>query len=506
MAPIARRLLAAVAITGTAALVLSGCADFSSGGSSTSTDSARTTVTAALVGEPSTLDPVFDTNLPTLNVFQNVFDQLTTIDADGAVQPGLATKWTHDEALTTWTFTLRSDAKFSDDSPVTADDVVYTYETAMKNPESNLGGYMTAIKSLEATDDTTVVFHLKAAYAPFDRQVTLVSILPKAIYEAEGAKAFGQKPVGSGPYEVVKWTHGDSITLKRNPDYWGDKGKYENVVLQFVPDETTRANSVQSGDIDVALLGPASVSTISSSDAAEVVDTKSNRVIYTGFNAKAEWLDDPDFRKAVSLAIDRKAISENLMSGTTEPASQLIASVTQGYDASIEPTEQDVTEAKRLVAASGYDGSTITLSYPTTTLPQIQQLAQSVQQYLEKVGIAVKLDGQEFSAFSANWFAAKFAGLYLYAFAPSALDADLPLEMLLKTGGQGYVSDPQIDALLSDELAESDEKARDKDIADISKIVAAKTYYAPLVADTYTYGVTKGLDWTPRPNGMILFN
>lgn len=278
------------------------------------------------------------------------------------------------------------------------------------------------------------------------------------------------------------------------------------MVLQFVPDETTRANSVQSGDIDVALLGPASVSTISSSDAAEVVDTKSNRVIYTGFNAKAEWLDDPDFRKAVSLAIDRKAISENLMSGTTEPASQLIASVTQGYDASIEPTEQDVTEAKRLVAASGYDGSTITLSYPTTTLPQIQQLAQSVQQYLEKVGIAVKLDGQEFSAFSANWFAAKFAGLYLYAFAPSALDADLPLEMLLKTGGQGYVSDPQIDALLSDELAESDEKARDKDIADISKIVAAKTYYAPLVADTYTYGVTKGLDWTPRPNGMILFN
>lgn len=507
MALRAHRLLAAVALTGTAALVLSGCADFSSSdGGSSGGSAAKTTVTAALVGEPSTLDPVFDTNLPTLNVFQNVFDQLTTIDADGDVEPGLATKWTHDDALTTWTFSLRSDAKFSDGSAVTADDVVYTYDTAMKNPESNLGGYMTAIKSVEASGDDTVVFHLKAAYAPFDRQVTLVSILPKAIYESEGAKAFGQKPVGSGPYQVVKWTHGDSITLKRNPDYWGKKGTYANVTFQFVPDETTRANSVQSGDIDVALLGPASVSTVKSSDAAKVVDTKSNRVIYTGFNAKAKWLDDADFRKAISLAIDRKAISKNLMSGTTEPASQLIASVTQGYDPSIEPVEQDVAEAKKLIKASGYDGSSITLSYPTTGLPQIQQLAQSIQQYLEKVGVTVKLDGQEASTYSANWFADKFAGLYIYAFAPSVLDADLPLEMLLKTGGQGYISDPEIDSLLAKELAESDEDARDEDIAAISKIVNEKTYYAPLIADTYTYGVAKGLDWTPRPNGMILFN
>ncbi|TCL79747.1 MULTISPECIES: ABC transporter substrate-binding protein [unclassified Curtobacterium] len=502
--PRIHRLLAAVGLTGTAALVLTGCSGFSSadtGSGSTTKD----TVTAALTAEPSTLDPVFDTNLQSLNVFENVFDQLTTIGADGSVEPGLATEWTHDDALTTWTFTLRDDAEFSDGSPVTADDVVYTYETAMKDPESNLGGYMTAIDSLEATDDTTVVFHLNTAYAPFDRQVTLVSILPEAIY-AEGAKAFGQKPVGSGPYEVVKWTRGDSITLKRNPDYWGKQGTYENVVFQFVPDETTRANSVQSGDLDIALLGPASVDTAESSDAIDVVDTKSNRVIYTGFNATAKWLDDADFRKAVSLAVDRDAISEKLMAGTTEPASQLVASVTQGYDDSIEPTEQDVAKAKQLVEASGYDGSAITLSYPTTTLPQIQQLAQSIQQYLEAVGITVELDGQEFSTFSSNWFSNKFSGLYIYAFAPSVLDADLPLTMLTKSGGQGYAKNAEIDALLEKELAEPDEDARNADLGQVSAIVDENTYYAPLIADTYTYGVTKGLDWTPRPNGMILFN
>jgi len=502
--PRMHRLLAAVGLTGAAALVLTGCSGFSSADSGDG-GTTKDTVTAALTAEPSTLDPVFDTNLPSLNVFENVFDQLTTIGKDGGVDPGLATKWTHDDALTTWTFDLRDDARFSDGSPVTAADVVYTYETAMKDPESNLGGYMTAIDSLEATDDHTVVFHLNTPYAPFDRQVTLVSILPKAIYSKD-AKAFGQKPVGSGPYEVVKWTHGDAITLKRNPDYWGKEGTYENVVFQFVPDETTRANSVRSGDLDIALLGPASVETAKTSDAIDVVDTKSNRVIYTGFNATAKWLDDADFRKAVSLAVDRDAISKQLMAGTTEPASQLVASVTQGYDDSIAPTKQDVAKAKRLVEASGYDGSTITLSYPTTTLPQVQQLAQSVQQYLKAVGITVELDGQEFSTFSSNWFAGKFPGLYIYAFAPSVLDADLPLTMLTKSGGQGYVKDPEIDALLAKELAEPDEDARDADIGQISKIVDDKTYYAPLIADTYTYGVTKGLDWTPRPNGMILFD
>ena len=498
-----RRLTLVLGFTTATALTLGGCASFDSSSESGETDD---TVTAALTGEPSTLDPVYDTNLQALNVFQNVFDQLTTIDEEGEVQPGLATEWTADDALTTWTFTLRDDAVFSDGTPVTAADVVFTYETAMADPESNLGGYMTAIESLEATDDHTVVFHLNAAYAPFDRQVTLISIVSKAAYESSGAEAFGTAPVGSGPYEVVEWQRGDSITLKRNPEYWGEEGTFETVVLQFVPDETTRANSLQAGDLDIAILGPASVSTIESSDTVDVVETESNRVIYTGFNATAAWLDNPDFRKGVSLAIDREAISENLMAGTTTPAGQLVASVTQGYDDSIEPVERDVDEATRLIEASGYDGSAITLSYPTSTLPQVQQLAQSLQQYLGEVGVTVELDGQEFSAFSANWFANGFPGLYLYAFAPSALDADLPLTMLLKTGGQGYVSDPEIDALLTEQLAEPDADARDEDLARISEIVNENTYYAPLVADTYTYGVTAGLDWDPRPNGMILFH
>lgn len=99
----------------------------------------KTTVTAALVAEPTSLNPIYDTGLPALNVFYNVFDQLTGIDATGAVVPRLAYEWIHSDDLKTWTFTLRDGVTFHDGSPVTVEDVLFTYDTAKNDPTSRLG-------------------------------------------------------------------------------------------------------------------------------------------------------------------------------------------------------------------------------------------------------------------------------------------------------------------------------------------------------------------------------
>ncbi|QHC64154.1 hypothetical protein GSU69_16660 [Rathayibacter festucae] len=501
--PLGRRTVGAVALVGAATLALGGCASFDDGSASAAD---TTSITVALTGEPSSLDPLYDTQLPALNIFYNVFDQLAQVDADGSVSPRLASGWTHDDSLTSWVFTLRDDASWQDGTDVTAEDVVFTYETAMSDPASNLGGYLSAVESVVATGEDEVTFTLNTPFAPFDRQVTLVPIIPKAVYEAEGAAAFAKAPVGSGPYSVASWVNGDSITLERNDDYWGEKGAYEEVVFQPVPDETTRANSVQSGDLDLALLGPSNVAAVEGSGTVDVVEQESNRVLYTGFNATAPWLSDPSVREAVDLAIDRTAISEDLLGGAVTPTGQLIAPVSFGYDEALPATETDADAARELITASGYDGSPITLSYPTNGLPQIDQIAQAVASQLEAVGLTIELDGQEANTFSGTWFSASLPGLYLYAFAPSVMDADLPLTMLLKTGGQGYVSDPAIDELLAAETGEADETERADDFAQISALVDESTYYAPLFTDTYTYGVAQGLDWSPRPDGMLVFN
>lgn len=463
------------------------------------------TVKAALVQDPESLDPIYDTNLPALTVFYNIFDQLAGIDGTGAVVPRLATEWTASEDLKTWTFKIREGVTCHDGSPMTSADVLFTYTTAMTDPKSRVGGYLGAIDTVTANGDYEVTFALKSPYAPFDRQTTLVPVVCQEPYEAMGAEAFAKKPVGSGPYSVVNWAAGDSITLAAYDGYWGSKGTYPNVIFSIVPDETTRANAVQSGDLDVALLGPSFVEGVKASGAVDVVDQQSNRVIYLGFNSTVPWLDKVEMRKAIDMSIDRAAVAERLLAGSVTPTSQLVAPASFGFDTAIPATATNAEEAKAAIVAAGYDGTPITLSYPTTGLPQIDQIAQAVAFFIQESGVTVTLDPQEASTYINSWFGAELPGLYLFAFAPSVLDADLPFQMLLRSGGQGYQSDAAIDALLDKQIGQADLTERAKTFSEISTIVNDNTYYAPLFTDTYTYGVTKGLNWSPRPDGMIVF-
>lgn len=466
----------------------------------------KTSVVAALVAEPLSLNPIYDTGLPALNVFYNVFDQLTTIDATGKVIPRLATEWSHSEDLKTWTFVLRENATFHDGTPVTAADVLFTYETARGDPKARLGNYLVTVDTITANGDYEVVFTLKIPYAPFDRQATLIPIVSKAAYEAMGAEAYAKKPIASGPYSVENWVNGDTITLKRYDAYWGNPGAYETLVFQPVPDETTRANSVQSGDLDVALLGPSSVPAVRSSGAVNVVDQQSNRILYVGFNSGQTWLANPTIREAINLAIDRETLGARLLNGAVEPTSQLVAKVSFGFDPAITAPTFDVEKAKSLVSEAGYDGSPIPLTYATTGLPQIDQIAQAVAFFLQEIGLNVELDPLEASTYSATWFGGELKGIYIGAFAPSVMDADLPFNMLLRSGRQGYNDDPEVDALLDKQIGQADLAARAATLSEISMIVKDKVYYAPLFIDTYTYAVAKDVAWTPRPDGMIVFN
>jgi peptide/nickel transport system substrate-binding protein len=466
----------------------------------------KAVVKAALLLEPQSLDPIYDTNLPALNVFYNIYDQLTGIDAQGHVVPRLAESWSASADLKSWAFKLRPNVKCQDGSTATSADVVFTYETAKNDPKSRLGGYLGAIDKIVAKGDDEVDFTLNKPFAPFDRQTTLVPIVCKAAYQKMGAAAFARAPVGTGPYAVSAWVPGDTITLKRFDGYWGAKGAYPTVIFQPVPDETTRANAVQSGDLDIALLGPANVPSVRASGAVNVVEEPSNRIIYLGFNPHEKGLENPEIRKAADMAIDRDAIAKRLLSGSVSPTSQLVAPVSFGYDSKIAATPPNLAKAKAMIKAAGYDGSPITLSYPTTGLPQIDQIAQAVAFFLQEAGLKITMDGQEADGYVNNWFGGKLKGLFLFAFAPSVMDADLPFNMLLRSGGQGYFPDKDIDGLLDREIGQSNAAERGASLSAISKIVNEKTYYAPLFIDVYIYGVAKDVKWTPRPDGMIVFN
>ena len=191
-----------------------------------------TTIVVSQGSDVLTLDPMLDTSPISLNVFRNIFDALTRIAADGSVTPLLAESWTTSEDTKTWEFKIRSDVTFHNGQPLTVEDVVWSYQRLAAEAKSPVRTYINKVKSVEAVGPDKVKFTLSEPFAPFDRQVSLISILPKQAFEQIGAAKFAVEPVGSGPFKVVRWVKDDHIELAAFEQYWGGAPKFKTLIIQ----------------------------------------------------------------------------------------------------------------------------------------------------------------------------------------------------------------------------------------------------------------------------------
>ena len=174
----------------------------------------KDTVVVSQASDVLTLDPMLDTSPISFNVFRNIFDALTQIEADGSVAPLLAQSWTPSAEATVWEFTIRSGAKFHNGQPVTAQDVAWSYQRLADETKSPVRTYISKVKSVEVVEPNKVRFTLSEPYAPFDRQVSLISIVPRKAFEEMGAAQFALTPVGAGPFKVVAWKKDDRVELE----------------------------------------------------------------------------------------------------------------------------------------------------------------------------------------------------------------------------------------------------------------------------------------------------
>jgi peptide/nickel transport system substrate-binding protein len=464
------------------------------------------TIVVAQSSDVLTLDPSVDTSPISLNIFKNIYDQLTDIAADGSVKPQLATSWEVSADAKVWTFTIRTNVKFHDGSMLSVDDVVDSFQKIMKDEKSPVRAYLVRVASVEKVGDDKVRFTLTVPYAPFDRQVSLISILPRKAYAERGA-SFATNPVGSGPFRVVKWIKDDRIELAANPDYFGGAPKVATVIFRPVPAESARAAALASGEIDIVpLLPPSLVERLSTTRGIGVSKVDSNRVLYIGFDVTNPLLSNQKLRQAINHAINREAITTRLLRGLGKPIGQPVAPVTFGYDASIPAPTFDVDLAKRLVKESGYKGEPILFQYPNNRYAFGQEVAQAIQGYLSAVGINVEMQGMEYSAFFPLWAARKLNSIHMFAFGPSIMDAELPLGSLYETGpSRGYWSDKRIDELVASQRAESDPAKRRSIIAEIWKASAEFVPYSMLYNEVQAYGFRAGVKWQPRPDERLLF-
>ena len=380
-------------------------------------------LTVAQGSEVISLDPQVAVDPVSINVLSQIMEPLYKADADGKIEPWLATGATTSKDERTWTFELRQGVEFSDGKPLTAEDVVFSIDTAREG--ANWGALFEAVTAVEAPSSSKVVIKVKHPLPAMEALLSSYAtvIVPKD-YGGVSAKAFAANPVGTGPFELGAWQHGQSLTLAANPRYWEKDQPYLNkVVFHNVADDSSRVAQLRGGELDVIASPPFSqIASLEQVPGIEVGEYALSLSKYVTLNAENELFEDPRVREAVNLAIDRDGIIETGLAGHGQTGGSFLSPAVPFHDASIEPPARDVAKAKQLLAEAVADGADPSFTLLLEAGVTFQTLAsQIVQQDLEEVGFTVKLQPLDPSALleqlAGGEYEASLSGLY-----PNVLD------------------------------------------------------------------------------------
>lgn len=312
-----RRMLKLTALAGTAvtALSLAACGGGGSGGSSGSSDRGNTLVYAGEAG--TTINPLLDSYD---EVTRLIFSGLTKEDESGKPVGDLAESYDYDMATHTYTFHLKQNVKWHDGTPFTADDVIFTYDQLVKSDavSDSLKANYEDITSVTAPDANTVVFTLSQNDNGMLEYFT-IGILPKHIYEGQDLSTteYNQKPVGTGKYKFASWDTGaNTISLDKNEDYYGNVPNIDHINYRIVEDETTKAQLVESGEVDLAWLHPKYAEKFRTNSDYTVWDFPSADYRGVAFNFGRDfWSKNKDSAGVLNYAIDKDKIVDSVLKG-----------------------------------------------------------------------------------------------------------------------------------------------------------------------------------------------
>ncbi|MFM2073474.1 MAG: hypothetical protein RLZZ623_3738 [Actinomycetota bacterium] len=422
-----------------ALLIIAGCGGSDSNGAASPSNSGTPAKGGTLtIGRSESFDGWVMDSAAAYATYQThaaVFEPLLRFSADGAtVEPGLAEKWTYDDATYTWTFNLRANAKFSNGQPVTSADVVFSY--GIWSAGINFGGSFAQIKQVVPVDDHTVAFVMNApdAVLPSLLSGSVAGILP-ADFAGMTADAFYAKPIGAGPYMVKEWASGGRIVLDRNPNYYdANRPYFDEVVIEVVPDDTELATLFESGQIDI--VNYVSIATAGQYDKAKLVVTPPSQVSHVSLNATRAPFDDLHVRTAVSSAIEYNSIVNGPLAGYgTAPTGMLAPNIGNWAAPTAPYYTTDLTAAAAEMAASAHPTGFSTELIFDAANGTDALLAQILKDNLAKIGIDVKLTGLETLAFLDRAFTLD-ADMVLWSYGAISPDISDPLGWI---GGTSYL-------------------------------------------------------------------
>ncbi|GFR36092.1 peptide ABC transporter substrate-binding protein [Thermobrachium celere] len=394
-----------------------------------------------LGSEPKTLDPALNSAIDGATVIVNTFVGLTRLDSQDKPIPGVAEKWDVSADGMTYKFYLRKDVKWSDGKPVTAHDFEYAWKRALapetaaeyayqlyyiKNGEAyNAGKAKAEDVGVKALDDYTLEVTLEYPTPYFLSLTAFPTLMPvrKDIVEAN-KDTWATKPetyIGNGPFKLVEWKQKDRIVLEKNPNFYDAANvKLSRIEMRMIEDQTAALATFQSGELDFIESPPTQqIPDLLSKGIAKKYPYLGNYFYVINVSDKAEKIDpaaakalkDVRVRKALALAIDRKALIETVTKAGQVPATSFVPNsiiMQDGKDFKNKDyykAEGDVEEAKKLLAEAGYPNGQgfpkLVITYNTGQ--GHQNIAQAIQaMWKEKLGIEVELTNQEWKVFQTT--------------------------------------------------------------------------------------------------------
>jgi peptide/nickel transport system substrate-binding protein len=448
------------------------------------------TIVVAVRVAPNRLDPRRASEEASVRLAQLVFSPLFELGDDLRIKPALAERLQSPDPLT-YVVRLRRGVEFHDGRRLTAADVVYTFRTFLDPElESPFEGAYRSLRSVTALDDYTVQFTLSEPFAAFPTQLVNAPIVP-----AGAGDSLEVRPIGTGPYQFVRYDVDDQVVLSAFHRHWSGSPSNAGIVLKVVPDDTMRGLELRKGSIDIVAndLPPDIVHQLERSGDFRVTRTPGLDFSYLGFNMRDATLADRRVRHAIGYAIDREAIVRYLRRGLATVAFGLLPPQAWAFEPHVFQFTYDPPRARALLDEAGYrdpdgDGPAVRLrlSLRISTSEESRLQAAVVQQDLARVGIDLDVRSSELATLFDDVTRGNFQIFSLQWVGGALVDPDI-LRRVFHSGqvpplgfNRGRYASPLADRLIERASGAPDEETRRLFYGEAQKVIAEDAPYVPL--------------------------
>jgi peptide/nickel transport system substrate-binding protein len=448
-----------------------------------------------------------------------MYDGLLTRDSAMKVVPELAQSWSQTD-VTTYVFKLRKGVKFHSGDELTAEDVKFTFDRMLKadgidGKSSPRAGLLGPMKEISALDKYTVQIKLEKPWAILPAMLPFQEVVSKAFVQRVGDKAMATQVNGTGPYKLVEWRRGDSVTMERFADYYGGApdiqpvgpAKPNRVIFKIIPENSSRVAALLAGDVDIATEVPVHMMRqIEGSKTAKVVKVRGTRSFFVSLNNTKPPFNNPLVRKAANHALDKKLLIDRVLQNTATPINGVLSPDAFGFDAKLPAYEYNPAKAKQLLTQAGYpNGIDVTLDVEGS----FAETAQAIGSLLTRAGIRTKVVVTEGTVLRTRWLQEKTKNgdMWLTSWGNGSLDPEDIFAPTLQTGDRGNsagYSNTQVDGWLEAASIETDPAKRADFFYKAQRQVNSDAPWIFLWVPQDVYGVSNRLKgWTPSADSRV---